>query len=122
MTIPTTSICTPNENLPLPGGRHAPPFSLLSFASHRAKLQASATYVCINNGGNHPNAANKQDLNGPLPCTVTKTASKKGDTIGPVKPCGPLDASSIGSPNRQTMILVGCGYSKHYAHGHHVWV
>src|SRR6266516_4764288 len=34
--------------------------------NYTLSAQSSATYACINGGGNHPKAANKQSVNGPL--------------------------------------------------------
>lgn len=71
---------------------------------------ATATYVCMNNGSNNPNAANKTTLSGPVSNTGTATADKNGKVTGavPVAPLGPGDFSC---PPGQTVFLLTITYS-----------
>src|SRR5262249_40402155 len=42
---------------------------------------ASATYACVNNGSNTPNAANKQGFGGPVSVTATFIADKNAKIV-----------------------------------------
>ena len=70
---------------------------------------ASATYACINGGGNHPKAANKQSVNGPLDVPATPFLSENGRVVGSLT-TGPL-ASNLTCPNGQTFVLACVSYS-----------
>src|ERR1044072_6747693 len=39
---------------------------------------SQAIYACINNGGKHPSASNKESLNGPVTASGDFTAAKNG--------------------------------------------
>jgi hypothetical protein len=43
-----------------------------------ASASATATFVCVNNGGECPNAANKQTVSGPVSGTGTFSSGKNG--------------------------------------------
>src|SRR5918912_1584761 len=45
---------------------------------------ATATYLCINGGGNHPSATNKETVSGPVSGVATLTSGKNGTISGSV--------------------------------------
>jgi hypothetical protein len=70
---------------------------------------ATATYACINGGGKHPSAANKETN----PGHVTGGAdfqSKNGRVSGSVS-AGPIDAGSFSCPGGQRLVLASVSYS-----------
>ncbi|HEV2236348.1 MAG TPA: hypothetical protein VGR57_06760 [Ktedonobacterales bacterium] len=72
---------------------------------------ANATYACINGGGNHPKAANKQSVTG----QVSKTGSfpvRNGSTTGTLA-VGPPPAGPFSPPCSppQTVVLVFVSYT-----------
>ena len=71
---------------------------------------ASATYACINNGGNQPSAENKGSVAGPVSATGTFTADKNGRVSASlaVAPLGPGDLSC---PPGQTLFLTEVSYT-----------
>jgi hypothetical protein len=71
---------------------------------------ASATYVCVNNGGNRPQAANKATVGGPVSVSATLTADQNGRVEGslPVPPLGP---GEFGCPKGQNMVLESVSYT-----------
>jgi hypothetical protein len=71
---------------------------------------ASATYGCINGGGNHPKATNKETLNGPLSADVALAPSKNGRIIGSLT-VGPLDAGDFSCPSGQSLVLGSVSYT-----------
>jgi hypothetical protein len=59
--------------------------------SYTASADATATYACINGGGNHPKATNKETVSGPVSASGTFSSGKNGSinqslTIGPPSP------------------------------------
>lgn len=54
---------------------------------------ATATYACINGGGNHPKAANKESVNGPLSSPTLSGQTENGRVQAPGLP-------SVRSPAR----------------------
>jgi len=71
--------------------------------------QAQAIYACINNGGHHPSAANKQATNGPVTASGDFTAAKNGSINGSLT-TGPL-GSTLTCPNGQTFVLCSVAYT-----------
>jgi hypothetical protein len=71
---------------------------------------ASATYACINGGGNHPKAANKQDFNGPVGSPETGFQPENGRVQGTLS-VGPLSSGSFSCPSGQTLELACVGYT-----------
>jgi hypothetical protein len=72
--------------------------------------QASATYACINGGGNHPKAANKENVNGPLTSPTFSEEPKNGRVKASSPPLGPLP-STLQCPSGQTFVLACVSYS-----------
>jgi hypothetical protein len=71
---------------------------------------ASATYACINNGGNHPQAANKETFNGPLSSPETGFLPENGRVQGSLS-VGPLSSDGFSCPNGQTLMLACVSYT-----------
>lgn len=72
---------------------------------------ASATYACINGGGNHPKASNKQTVNGPLTSPSTgfnptngRVVATNGISVGPLP-------STLICPSGQTFVLACVSYT-----------
>jgi hypothetical protein len=69
---------------------------------------SSAVYQCFNNGGNHPQAGNKETVGG----LVTNTQSfpiRNGQTTGTVT-VGPVSPGSFTCPNGQSLFLQSTCY------------
>jgi|SRR5882724_7541650 len=73
-------------------------------------VDASATYGCVNGGGNHPKAANKETFNGPLSADAAFAPSKNGRIIGSLT-VGPLGAGDFSCPGGQTLVLGSVSYT-----------
>jgi hypothetical protein len=71
---------------------------------------ASATYACINGGGNHPKAANKATFNGPISSPTTGFQPENGRVKGSIS-VGPLGSGSFSCPSGQTLVLASVSYS-----------
>src|SRR6266511_3750475 len=79
--------------------------------NYTLSTQASATYACINGGGNHPKAANKEAVNGPLSSPETgfnpingRVKVTNGISVGPLP-------SSLTCPSGQTFVLACVSYT-----------
>jgi hypothetical protein len=71
---------------------------------------ASATYACINGGGNHPKAANKETFNGPLDSAFSRQATKNGRVKSSTS-TGPLGSGSFTCPSGQRLVLASVSYT-----------
>jgi len=71
---------------------------------------ATATYACLNGGGNHPKAANKESVNGPLTVPGSFAPTKNGRVIASL-PAGPLSAGDFSCPSGQTFVLASVSYA-----------
>jgi hypothetical protein len=71
---------------------------------------ASATYACINGGGNHPKAANKATFNGPVSSPTIGFQPENGRVKGSIS-VGPLGSGSFSCPSGQTLVLASISYS-----------
>lgn len=71
--------------------------------------QATAVYECVNGGGNHPSAANKETVSGPV-SGGGLFPIRNGQTTGTitVAPPGP---GSFSCPNGQTLVLASVTYT-----------
>jgi hypothetical protein len=72
---------------------------------------SSAIYACINGGGNHPSAKNKQAVAGPLTSPQTgfdptngRVTTTTGISVGPL-------ASTLTCPSGQTFVLACVSYT-----------
>jgi hypothetical protein len=72
---------------------------------------ASAVYACINGGGNHPKAANKETVSGGL--TVGFSIDpKNGRVTGATSPpIGPQPVGAFSCPSGQTLVLASVSYT-----------
>jgi hypothetical protein len=70
---------------------------------------AQATYACLNGGGNHPKAANKETITAPVSGTV-QTPINNGQTSGSIT-TGPPSAGGFSCPSGQTLVLASVTYS-----------
>jgi hypothetical protein len=78
--------------------------------TYTAGAEATATYVCKNNGGQCPNAANKETVNGPVSATGTFASGKNG-SITACLTFSPPDAGTFTCPGGQTLTLADVSYS-----------
>ena len=79
--------------------------------NYTLSADASATYACINGGGNHPKAANKQSVNGPLSSPNTGFQPQNGRvTVTNGISVGPLP-STLTCPSGQTFVLACVSYT-----------
>lgn len=70
---------------------------------------ATAVYACINGGGNHPKAANKETRNGEVSGGGT-FEPKHGRVTGSIT-VGPISAGSFSCPSGQRLVLASVSYS-----------
>ena len=70
---------------------------------------ATATYVCVNNGGANPSAQNKSTVAGPVIATGTFGSGKNGNVVGSLTVSPP--ASDISCPKGQTLRLASVSYT-----------
>lgn len=70
----------------------------------------TATYACINGGSNHPKAANKATVNGPVSAGGTFPRTKNGRVVGSLS-AGPPSAGSFSCPSGQTLVLASVSYT-----------
>lgn len=84
--------------------------------NYRLNADASALYACINGGGNHPKAANKQSVNGPLSSPQTGFNPRNGRvTVTNGISVGPLPSTLV-CPSGQTFVLACVKYSNIVLH------
>ena len=76
---------------------------------YEATADSRATYVCINGGGKHPQAANKQDVAGPVSATGTFNSGKNGQITASLTVAPP--DSPLSCPNGQRLALACVEYS-----------
>jgi hypothetical protein len=82
-----------------------------ALVNYTLSTQASATYACINGGGNHPKAANKEAVNGPLTSPNTGFQPENGRvTVTNGISLGPLPSSLV-CPSGQTFVLACVSYT-----------
>lgn len=70
---------------------------------------ATATWACLNGGGNHPKAANKESFQGSVSSGGSFKA-KNGRVQGTLT-AGPLSAGSFSCPSGQTLVLACVSYT-----------
>jgi hypothetical protein len=74
-----------------------------------ASSSASALYACINGGGNHPKAANKETVNATV--SASGTFSVKNGTTSGTLTLAPPGPGSFSCPNGQRLVLASVTYS-----------
>jgi hypothetical protein len=70
---------------------------------------ATATYACINGGGKHPQAANKETSNGEV--TGGGTFASKNGRVSASLSAGPISAGSFACPGGQRLVLASVSYT-----------
>jgi hypothetical protein len=78
--------------------------------NYTVTADASATYACINGGGNHPKAANKATFNGPVSSPTVGFQPENGRVKGSIS-VGPLGSGNFSCPSGQTLVLASVSYS-----------
>jgi hypothetical protein len=70
---------------------------------------ASATYACVNRGSNHPQASNKENVNGPVSASGAFNSGKNGsiDASLTVEEPGP---GTLSCPGGQSLVLASVSY------------
>ena len=71
----------------------------------------SADYGCINHGGNHPQAANKEAVVGDVDAIATFQSGKNGNVVGTVTFMPPAASTELSCPGNQVAILADIAYS-----------
>lgn len=69
----------------------------------------SATYACINGGGKHPSASNKENVNGPVGASGNFGITKNGSAVGSLTLTPP--PSTLTCPSGQTFVLAAVSYT-----------
>jgi hypothetical protein len=77
--------------------------------NYTVSSQASATYACINGGGNHPKAANKQTFSEAL--SAEASFQPKNGRVQADISVGPISAGSFTCPSGQRLVLAAVSYS-----------
>lgn len=70
---------------------------------------ASATYACINRGGNHPQAANKETFNADVSASGSFEV-KNGRVVASLA-AGPISAGDFSCPGGQRLVLAAVSYT-----------
>lgn len=76
---------------------------------YTATANASGFYACINGGGNHPQAANKEAFEGPVSGSGTFASGKNGQITASLTI--PPPPSPLTCPNGQRLVLACVTYS-----------
>jgi hypothetical protein len=77
---------------------------------YQVTANATATYACINNGDNHPQATNKAGVAGPVSGGGTFTADKGGNIVGAIA-VAPLGPGDFICPTGQSIVLAEVSYT-----------
>jgi hypothetical protein len=78
--------------------------------NYLASADATATYACINGGGNHPKAANKETVSGPVVAPGSFRSGKNG-SISQSLTLSPPDKGAFSCPNGQKLVLADVQYT-----------
>ena len=71
---------------------------------------ATAEYACVNKGGQHPQASNKETVSGPVSTTATFESSRNGQVTGTI--CvSPPQPGNFSCPPGQQLVLVSVTYN-----------
>jgi hypothetical protein len=78
--------------------------------TYTATADATATYVCVNNGGKNPSAQNKTTVSGPVSATGTFSSGKNGNVTASLtlNPPGP---GSFSCPSGQSLEIAQVTYT-----------
>ncbi len=73
---------------------------------------ATADYGCVNKGGNHPQASNKETVQGPVSATGSFSSGKNGTIRGSLTIEAPAPPSDFSCPGKnQVLVLADITYS-----------
>jgi len=77
---------------------------------YTANADATATYVCVNNGGANPSASNKTTVSGPVSASGTFSSGKNGNINGSLtlNPPGP---GGFSCPHGQKLEVASVSYT-----------
>lgn len=78
--------------------------------NYTASADATAVYACINGGGNHPKAANKETVSGPVSASGTFSSGKNG-TVSATLTLTPPGPGSFTCPSGQKLVLADVSYT-----------
>lgn len=78
--------------------------------NYTASAQATATYVCVNNGGKNPSAQNKETVSGPVSATGTFSSGKNG-SISQSLTLHPPSQGAFSCPSGQSLELAEVSYT-----------
>jgi hypothetical protein len=78
--------------------------------TYTASANGTATFVCVNGGGQCPNAANKITVNGPVSATGSFTSGKNG-SISQCLSIAPPGPGSFTCPHGQKLTLSEVSYT-----------
>lgn len=78
--------------------------------NYTLSASATATWACINGGGNHPKAANKETVTGQV-STAASFSPINGRVMATMPPTGPLSPGSFTCPSGQTLVLAAVSYT-----------
>jgi len=68
-----------------------------------------AVYACLNGGGKHPQAANKETVNGEV--SAAGSFESKNGRVQASLSAGPISAGDFSCPNGQRLVLASVSYS-----------
>jgi hypothetical protein len=74
-------------------------------------VTATATYACINSGGNHPKAANKETFSSSVAAGFAETPQNGRVDVTTSINGTPLSADGFSCPSGQTLVLASVSYS-----------
>jgi len=77
--------------------------------NYTLSAEASATYACINGGGNHPKATNKETFSEEL--SGEASFQPKNGRVQADMSVGPISAGSFKCPSGQRLVLAAVSYS-----------
>lgn len=78
--------------------------------NYLASADATGVYACINGGGKHPKAANKETVSGPVSAGGSFSSGKNGAIRGSLT-LAPPGPGSFSCPGGQTLVLASVSYS-----------
>jgi len=78
--------------------------------NYTAGADGTATYACINNGGNHPQASNKETVSGPVSASGSFASGMNGQITASLTVEEP-SPGSFTCPGGQSFVLASVSYS-----------
>ena len=77
---------------------------------YTAAANGTAEYACINNGGNHPQASNKETVNGPVSASGAFSSGMNGQITASLTAEEP-GPGNFSCPNGQSFVLASVSYT-----------